>query len=125
VVVLHLLALDEWRAWRDGPSAAYAPASLAAEGFVHCTGDDATMLAVANAFYRSLPGEVVVVSLDPDRLASEVRWEAPAGGGPPPGAALDVRFPHVYGPLERGAVVSVRMLWRAADGAYVGLGATT
>jgi uncharacterized protein len=124
VVVLHLLALDEWRAWRDGRASTYAPASLAAEGFVHCTGEDATMVAVANASYRSLPDEVVVVSLDPDRLTSEVRWEAPAGG-PPPGAPPDVRFPHVYGPLERGAIVTVRMLRRGPDGSYLGFGATT
>jgi uncharacterized protein (DUF952 family) len=124
VVVLHLLTLDEWRVWRDGPSSTYAPGSLVTEGFVHCTGEDATMLAVADAFYRSLPGEVVVVSLDPLRLASEVRWEAPAAG-PPAGAPPEVRFPHVYGPLERGAVVAVRMLRRTADGRYVGLGATT
>jgi uncharacterized protein (DUF952 family) len=36
---------------------------------------------------------VVVVTLDPDELSSEIRVE----GG----------FPHVYGPLELGAVVDV------------------
>ena len=70
------------RSWRDGGG--YEPPSLAAEGFVHCTGDDDLMLAVANRFYAGA-GDLVVVTLDDARLTSEVRWEAPAhpdGGAP-------------------------------------------
>ena len=36
------------------PGGSYAPGSLATEGFVHCSGDDETLLRVANAFYRRL-----------------------------------------------------------------------
>ena len=32
----------------------YEPASLTTEGFVHCTGDDDTLLAVANRFYAAV-----------------------------------------------------------------------
>ena len=91
----------DWEAWRDG--GAYEPASLATEGFVHCTGDDDLMLAVANRFYADEPGDFVVVSLDPDRLTRPVRWEPPAHPDGARPADDEPRFPHVYGRLDRGA----------------------
>jgi uncharacterized protein (DUF952 family) len=111
-----------WAAWRDG--GAYNPPSLASNGFVHCTGDDDRMLAVANRFYAGEPDDLVVVTLDETRLTSEVRWEAPAhpDGSPPTGT--EPSFPHVYGPLDRDAVVGVRRLVRSGD-RFVGYEATT
>jgi uncharacterized protein (DUF952 family) len=47
-VILHLMVRPVWAAWRDG--GAYNPPSLASNGFVHCTGDNDRMLAVANRF---------------------------------------------------------------------------
>jgi uncharacterized protein (DUF952 family) len=109
-VILHLMARPEWEAWRAGGSD--VAASLATEGFVHCTGDDELMLAVANRFYADATGELVVVTLDERLLSSEVRWEAPAHpDGSSPGDDAP-RFPHVYGPLDRAAVVGVRRLRR-------------
>jgi uncharacterized protein (DUF952 family) len=119
-VILHLLAMATWDGVRDRPS--YAPESLAAEGFVHCTGDRDTLLAVANAFYRDAPGAHVALEIDQDALASEVRWEPPAHPDGRPAADGEPLFPHVYGPLEPAAVVAVVPLVRAQDGTFTGYG---
>jgi uncharacterized protein (DUF952 family) len=118
VTILHLLPAAVWE--RLGPGDTYEPASLVMEGFVHCTGTDELMLRVANAFYTSEAGPMVVLTLDEDLLASEVRWEAAPGADPLAGE----RFPHIYGPLEADAVVSVRAMERAPDGTYSGIAAS-
>jgi uncharacterized protein (DUF952 family) len=122
VTILHLVSAADWEAAARSPD--YVVPSLGAEGFIHCTGDAATLLAVANALYRELPGDVLALEIDERRLRSEVRWET-AAPAPPPGIASDVRFPHVYGPIERAAVVTVQRIRRDAEGAYIGLEATS
>jgi uncharacterized protein (DUF952 family) len=115
-LILHLLAADE--AARAG--ADYLPAAYAADGFVHCTDDDSTLLTVANAYYRQRTETMVAWTIDTDQLTSAVKWEAPA---PPDGsvpADPSMRFPHVYGPIARGAVIATRALRRDRDGAFVG-----
>lgn len=89
--------------WTTATGRAYAPASLAEEGFVHCSPDEATTLAVVNAFYRDAPGPLLVLALDEARLTARVEWEA-AAPAPPPGVAEETLFPHVFGALDRDAV---------------------
>jgi uncharacterized protein (DUF952 family) len=119
VLILHLMTLDAWHGWRPGER--YAPASLDIEGFVHCTAGDDLMLDVANRFYAGRY-DLVVVTLDTTVLGSDVRWEPPAHpDGSAPADAVDApRFPHVYGPLEREAVVGVRRVTRDGDGRFSG-----
>jgi uncharacterized protein (DUF952 family) len=98
----------------------YVPAGFAVDGFVHCTVDDSALLTVANAYYRQRTEPLVAWTIDTDRLASEVRWEAPA---PPDGSVpvdASLRFPHVYGPIARSAVIATRALRRDAEGVFVG-----
>ena len=114
-MILHLAPEAAWRALGEGE--AFAPASLATEGFVHCTAGEDVLLRVANAFYAGEPGAFVVLGIDEARLTSEVRWEAPPGDDP---MATVATFPHVYGPIDRSAVVSVRRAVRSGDGAFVG-----
>ncbi|MFJ5140414.1 DUF952 domain-containing protein [Streptomyces sp. NPDC088707] len=102
-MLLHVVPQEDWSAAPDAP---YAPASLAAEGFVHCSPDEAAALVVADARYRDVPGLLLVLVIDEERLAGEVRWEGSGG----------TLFPHVYGPVERDAVVSVLEVRRDADG---------
>jgi uncharacterized protein (DUF952 family) len=116
VIVLHLMPAAAWRAWQAG--GAYEPVSLAGEGFVHCTAGDQLMLDVANRFYAGAD-DVVAVALETDRLTSEVRWEAPAHPDGTAAADDGPRFPHVYGPLDRSAVVGVRRLV-VGTGGFVG-----
>ncbi|MFD7018185.1 DUF952 domain-containing protein [Streptomyces sp. NPDC059161] len=107
-MILHVVPLDEWSA---GPDLPYRPPSLTAEGFVHCSADEATALAIADAHYRDVPGPLLVLCVDESALAAEVRREG-AGGAV---------FPHVYGPIERAAVTAVLEVRRDAEGRAVEL----
>ncbi|MFD6231263.1 DUF952 domain-containing protein [Streptomyces sp. NPDC060232] len=93
-MILHIVPLADWTAAPDLP---YAPPSLESEGFVHCCADRTTALGIADRHYRAQPGTLLAVELDEDALTAEVRREGDSGG----------RFPHVFGPLNRDAVVHV------------------
>ncbi|TXS51184.1 DUF952 domain-containing protein [Streptomyces sp. t39] len=107
-MIFHVVPEDRWSA---GAPAPYAPASLAGEGFVHCSADEAAALAVADDRFRDVPGPLLVLTVDPARLSAEVRWED-AGG---------TSYPHVHGPVERGAVVAVSTVVRDGSGRATGL----
>ncbi|WP_370591153.1 cupin domain-containing protein [Saccharopolyspora montiporae] len=113
--LLHLLPLSELRAHRTAPVAEPGP-----EGFVHCSPDVATTVAVANTLYRDTDEQLVAVELDPDLLPSPVRWEAPSPA-PPLGVGPATAFPHVYGPVPRTAITGVRYARRAVDGTFLDL----
>lgn len=115
--ILHLMPAAAWHA--VAPDAPWRPDSLTSEGFVHCSPDDATVLAVANAAYRDATTPMVVISIDPDRLTAETRWEPPSPA-PPAGSDTSL-FPHVYGPVEHSAVVAVRHARRDPSGRYVAI----
>ncbi len=114
--IYHLLPYSTWQA--IPASGSYTPDSLHKEGFVHFSGDATALLTVANAFYRDACGPMVVLVVDPDRLAAEVRWEA-ADGPFEDGRLAGRRFPHVYGPVEHSAVTAVRHVRRDPDGHYL------
>src|SRR5919198_784387 len=107
--IYHLLPHADWR--KVPPDGAYAPESLDREGFVHFSGDEATLLAIANTSYHDVAEPMAVLIVNPDRLSAKVRWEPPSG-------PEDQLFPHVYGPIERSAVLAVRYVRRNADGRY-------
>ncbi|MFC4564243.1 DUF952 domain-containing protein [Nocardiopsis mangrovi] len=115
----ELLHLTELERWRDGDGDVTA-ASLATEGFVHASPDEATLLAVAGRFYADTAADLVVLVIDADLLGAEVRWEA-AAPSPPPGVPAGTLFPHIYGPIPRAAVIGTATLRRGPDGVYTGL----
>jgi uncharacterized protein (DUF952 family) len=97
------------------PGADYLPEAFDQDGFIHCTREAEVLLKVANAFYRQVPGEMLVLVIDPARVKAPVRYEAAAH----PQGAGGVVFPHIYGPLNRDAILEVRPARRAADGTYL------
>lgn len=112
--LLHLISLDDWvrrRSWEPLRSA-----TLATEGFAHCTVGDDLMLRVANQFYRALENEFVVLSIERTRLTSPLRWERPKASE----AMAHVAFPHVYGPIDVRSIVAIRNLLRSDDGTFSG-----
>ncbi|MCP3821961.1 DUF952 domain-containing protein [Streptomyces sp. A3M-1-3] len=107
-MIFHVVSLDEWTAV---PGLPYTPASLAAEGFVHCSGDEDSALAIADAYYRDTDGPLLVLLIDEAVLDAEVRRE---GNG-------ERFFPHVYGPVDRAAVTGLLEVRRDAEGRALGL----
>ncbi|WP_039933200.1 DUF952 domain-containing protein [Streptomyces viridochromogenes] len=122
-MIYHVVPRTVWSAWNAAPDQAYAPASLAEEGFVHCSPDEPATLAVVNAFYRDAPRPLLVLALDEARLTARVAWEA-AAPAPPPGVSGDVLFPHVFGPLDRDAVDHVLEVRWDEEGRATGLSGT-
>ncbi|MDH6622526.1 uncharacterized protein (DUF952 family) [Streptomyces sp. LBL] len=116
-MIYHVVPLDEWNARTDQP---YAPASLAEEGFVHCSPDEVTTLIIVNTFYRTAPRPLLVLRLDEDRLTARCEREA-AAPAPPPGVAKSILFPHVYGPINRDAVARILEVRWDEEGRATGL----
>ncbi|WP_405981378.1 DUF952 domain-containing protein [Streptomyces sp. NBC_00158] len=101
-MIFHIVPLADWGAAPESP---YAPGSLAAQGFVHCSADRPTVLAIADSHYREVPGVLLAVELDEAALTAEVRRTGP--GDP---------YPHVHGPLNRDAVIRVWEVVRTSGG---------
>ncbi len=99
-------------------SGAYTAPSLESEGFIHCS-TDRQVLEVANAFYRGR-NDLVLLVIDEKRIESQVKWEAPAGP-PAEGISKSDAFPHVYGPINLDAVISVLDFPPDADGGWQSL----
>ncbi|MEZ0066520.1 uncharacterized protein (DUF952 family) [Streptacidiphilus sp. MAP12-20] len=108
-MLFHLTPLD---AWLEHPDRPYATASLALEGFIHCSADEEQALAVANARFSRTRGPLMVLLIDEDALDAPVRWDEIEEG---------VTFPHIYGPVNRTAVVGMLEVERDASGRWASL----
>ncbi len=86
----------------------YVPPDFEREGFIHCTDGREGISTVLTQYYKDDAGAWLILSIDKDRIVAPVKYEDPAG-----------IFPHVYGPLNRDAVVDVRPIGRAPDGTFL------
>lgn len=112
--ILHITSRKEWiQATRAGE---YSAPSLATDGFIHGS-TIKQVLPVAAKYYREQTG-LVLLEIDPKRLVSELKWESPSGGGPPPGVPEGEAFPHIYGPINLDAVVQVLDFEPGDDGEF-------
>ncbi len=103
-VIYHLVAAGEWQQAGE----VYAPASLATEGFIHCsTAGQVPRVAAALFAART---DLLLVEIDPDRLEAPLRWEDCYAAGE--------RFPHLYGHLPRDAVRDARPYRPDGDGHF-------
>jgi uncharacterized protein (DUF952 family) len=77
------------------------------DGFIHFS----TLSQLAETASKHFHGQagLLLIEVDVDALGEALRWEASRKG--------DV-FPHLYGQLDLGAVVSVRELHERSDGSH-------
>jgi uncharacterized protein (DUF952 family) len=101
----HLTPRPYWEG--SDPSAPYTPEAFSAEGFVHCTDGIENVVAVANRYYAGDPRPHVVLTIDLDRITAPVRYEDASR-----------IYPHVYGAIERAAIVAVADMARRPDGRF-------
>ena len=94
----------------------YRAESLESEGFIHCS-TETQILPVAEKYYKG-QSAILLFQIDPSLLSSELHWEPPSGGRPPPGVPEGELFPHIYGPINLDAIVNVYDLDSNPDGSY-------
>ena len=102
----HLVPLEAWEA--SDPDAPYEAASLATEGFIHCTDGAGEVVRTANRHYRDDARDFLVLTVDLDAAGSPWRVEDERG-----------IYPHVFGPIARTAVIRVVPAPRDAGGRFV------
>jgi uncharacterized protein (DUF952 family) len=108
--IFHITTKADWaHAQAEGAySLSTRGLTLAQVGFVHCAFEEQVSF-VANAFFRG-ETKLVVLRIAIDRLKVDVRYEDLQGG--------HELFPHVYGPLNLGAVVATVPLAAGRDGTF-------
>ena len=102
--ILHVTTPEAWRRGADTPY--YEAESLASEGFIH----NCRPAQLRGVLGRHFAGHraLVLLVVDPSLLTSEVREEDSAGD----------TFPHVYGPIDRAAVVGVLPIETESTGRF-------
>ena len=103
----HLVPEAIWSA--ADADAPYEAASLATEGFIHCTDGLEEMGVTFDRYYLADPRPFLIVTVDLAALGVPWRYDVP--GSP---------YPHIYGPVARAAIVAVRRIERDADGRFAG-----
>lgn len=92
--IYHIVLPSRWAEF-DGKEF-YEAESLGTEGFIHCSYDN-QLAGVIERYYRDVP-EILVLTIDPEKLTSDLVIEESTGGE---------FFPHIYGPINRSAVIEI------------------
>ena len=113
-MIYHITSRTEWNeALQRGE---FRADTLETEGFIHCS-TKTQILPVAEKYYKGQQ-DLVLFEINPSLLSSDLRWEPPSGGAPPPGVPEGEFFPHIYGPINLDAIVNVYDLESNPDGNY-------
>jgi uncharacterized protein (DUF952 family) len=107
-LTFHLVPSAIWAA--SDPDAPYAAASLALEGFIHCTDGVEALGATFDRYYAGDPRAFQALHIDLDAVDELWRYDVPASP-----------YPHIYGPIRRAAIVAVSGVDRAPDGRFAEL----
>jgi uncharacterized protein (DUF952 family) len=97
--IFHIATESDWR--RTLETGSYTTSTvgrtLAEEGFIHASRRD-QVAGVFDRYYRGIGDRLVLLTVDPARLTDAEVVVEPVG---------DDSYPHVYGPINRSAVVDV------------------
>lgn len=91
--IFHIVLPGSWAAFAGDQ---YEHASLESEGFIHCSFDH-QLDGVIERYYRGVD-KLILLEIDSEKLTSEFVTEPSTGGE---------IYPHIYGPINREAIVSV------------------
>ena len=108
--IYHITPLAYFEALPANES--YLPEAYPKDGFIHCTRGADFMAMIATRHYRAVPGDFVMLVIDVRALTSPLKYEALDPNVPFP-------FPHIYGPLNRDAILEVVKMRRSADGSFL------
>lgn len=91
-LIYHIVPVADWN--RQASNPAYVAESLPTEGFIHLSTRE-QVAGVLERYYLNVP-DLLLLHVDPERLTHELIYEL---------ATNNEYFPHLYGPLNKEAVV--------------------
>ncbi|PRY40976.1 uncharacterized protein (DUF952 family) [Spirosoma oryzae] len=97
--IYHVVTTADWAAAENQPT--YEAGSLQTEGFIHAS-ERGQVAGVLERYYKDVP-DLLLLHIDPAKLTAELRYEV---------ATNNELFPHIYGPINREAVVDVETIDR-------------
>ncbi len=86
----------------------YTPREFAREGFIHCTDGVDEMARTANRYYRDNAAPFVYLYIDKALVRAKIQYDAEPK-----------IYPHIYGALNRDAIVAVRPANRNGTGEFL------
>jgi uncharacterized protein (DUF952 family) len=92
------------------PAEDYRPEAFEREGFIHTTDGDDELIVTANRHCLTDPRPYLVLVIDLEKVVAPVRLEDPRRV-----------YPHIYGPLNRDAIITIRVMRRQANGTFLGV----
>lgn len=96
-IIYHIVPAADWAAQENQSD--YQAGSLQTEGFIHLSQKE-QIAGTLGRYYQHVP-DLLLLHVDVDRLTSELNYEV---------ATNNEKFPHLYGPLNKDAVVTVEKL---------------
>jgi uncharacterized protein (DUF952 family) len=96
-LIYHIVPASIWDSQESQPN--YEAASLKNEGFIHLSKQEQVAQTLSR-YYQNVPG-LLLLHVDTDRLTSELKFEP---------STNNELFPHLYGPLNKDAVVAIEHL---------------
>ncbi|MFM8914475.1 MAG: DUF952 domain-containing protein [Flammeovirgaceae bacterium] len=93
-MIFHIATQHDWdlRAHQDD----YVPSAFSAERFIHLS-TDSQVPGVLQRYYKGRE-DLLLLTVDETKLAGELKYE-PATGGE--------LFPHLFGPINKSAIVKI------------------
>ena len=98
MIIFHVTTSGEWEQARS--QGYYEAASLATEGFIHCSTAE-QVKGVIERYFAGVP-DLIKLSIDSSKLQAPLKFElAPS---------INQEFPHIYGRLNLDAVTNAERL---------------
>jgi uncharacterized protein (DUF952 family) len=106
LLILHIARREEWEA--EQTDGLYSPANFEREGFIHASLPE-QILGSAQKHYRG-QRDLVLLGIDSRRVQAKIRFENLVGGSQ--------QFPHIYGKLNRDAVIGATPFEANSEGEF-------
>lgn len=97
-IIYHITKTQTWDEAKARGTYDYC--ALKTDGFIHCSTFEQT-LATANRFFKGQT-DLVVLEIDTEKVKEHLIFE--------PAVDMGENFPHIYGPLNLDAVISLKVL---------------
>ncbi len=102
--ILHIIEKDKW----NKDAIEYEGDTLKTEGFIHCSTPE-QVIEVANYMFKGKP-DLQLLVIDEDKVHAKIKYED-AGNGK--------LYPHIYGALNRDAVILILDFSKDKEGSFV------